>query len=92
MHVLPVGGDHGQHHQGDGQPDLPAEGVGRHARDRQHDEDLVGRVGHGGQGVAGEDRQRDPLREQRLAQLGAPQLAAQQDPLGDIADTHVGQR
>ena len=58
---------------------------------RQHDEDLVGGVGDRRERVAGEDRQGDPLGQQRLAQLGAAQLAPEQDPLGDVADTHERQ-
>ncbi len=56
VHVLAVRRHHGQHHHGDGQADLPAVDVRRGARDREHDEDLVRRVGHRGQRVAGEDR------------------------------------
>jgi len=91
VHVLPVRRDYGEHHQRDEQADLPAERVGRDARRRQHDEDLVGRVGDRGERVAGEDRQRDPLGQQRLTELGAAQLSSQQDPLRDVADTHERQ-
>ena len=34
---------------------------------------------------------RDPLGQQRLTQLRAAQLAPEQDPLGDVADTHERQ-
>jgi hypothetical protein len=40
--------------------------------------------------ATGEDRQRDALGKQRLAQLGASQLPAEQDALGDVSDTHGG--
>ena len=62
--------------------------VRRRAREREHDEDLVRGVGDRREGVAGEDGEGDALGEKRLAQLGAAQLAAEQDPLGDVADAH----
>ena len=61
VHGLPVRRDHGQHHHGDGERDLPGPGVGGDAGHAQHDEDLVRRVGDRGERVAGEDRQGDPL-------------------------------
>ena len=88
MHVLPVRRHHDRHHQGDGDADLPRPDVRRRARQRQHDEDLVGGVGDRREGVAGEDREGDALGQQRLAQLGAAELPAEQDPLGDVSDTH----
>ncbi len=86
--VLAVRRDHGRHHQGDGDRDLPGPRVGAGPREGQHDEDLVGGVGHRRERVAGEDRERDPLGQERLAQLGATELASQQDPLGDVPNSH----
>ena len=88
VHRLAIARDDRQHHHRHRETDLPRPDVRRRAGDGQHDEDLVGRVGHRGQGVAGEDGQRDPLGQQRLPQLAAAQLATQEDALGDIADTH----
>ncbi len=87
---LPVGRDHGQHHQGDRETDLPRPDVRRGTGDREHDEDLVRRVGDRRQRVAGEHREGDLLGKQRLAELRATELATQQDPLRDVADTHDG--
>ena len=67
--VLTVRRHHGEHHHADRDPDLPGPGVRRGAGHRQHDEDLVRGVGDRRQRVTGEDRQRDPLGKQRLAQL-----------------------
>ena len=68
MHVLAVRRHHGEHHQGDREGDLPRPQVRRRAAGhRQHDEDLVGGVGDRRERVAGENRQRDALRQQRLA-------------------------
>ena len=88
VHVLPVRRHHGEHHDGDGDRDLPAEGVRRDPGDREHDEDLVGRVGDRGERVAREDRERDALGQQRLPELAAAQLATQEDPLRDISEAH----
>ena len=88
VHGLAVARDDGEHHQRDREADLPRPDVRRRAGDGEHDEDLVGRVRHRGQRVAGEHRQGDPLGEERLPQLAAAELATQQDPLGHVADTH----
>ena len=88
MHVLPVRRHDGRHDQRDRDGDLPRPHVRRRAGERQHDEDLVGRVGDRREGVAGEDGQRDPLRQQGFAKLGTAELLAEEDPLGDVADTH----
>ena len=61
VHVLPVAGDDDQHDRGDGQPDPRRHRVGGQARDREHQEDFLRRVGHRRQRVGREDRQRDPL-------------------------------
>ena len=52
------------------------------------EEDLVRGVGDRGQRVAGEDRQRDPLGQQRLAQLVAAHRTADEQPLA--ASVSVG--
>ena len=88
MHGLAIARHDGEHHQRDGDADLPRPDIGRCAGDGQHDEDLVRCVGHRRQRVAGEDREGDALGQQGLPQLAAPQLATQEDSLGDIADTH----
>ena len=54
----------------------------------QHDEDLVRGVGHRRQCVAGEHRESHPLREKGLSELGAAQLAAEQDAFRDVANSH----
>src|SRR3712207_7049942 len=48
-------------------------------------------VGHRRERVAGEHRQRDALGKEGLSQLVRPQLAADQDPLGDVPGCHGGQ-
>ena len=65
----------------DGDADLPGVGVGREPGDAEGQEDLVRGVGHRGQRVAGEHRQRDPLGQQRLVQPVAAHGAAEQEPL-----------
>ena len=55
---------------------MPADGQGQ--------EDLVRGVGDRGQRVAGEDRQRDPLGQQRLAEPVAAQGPAEQQPFGRL--------
>ena len=76
VHVLPVARDHREQHDHDREPDPRRERVGRHARDGQGEEDLLGRVGDRRHGVGREDRQRDPLRQQGVrepvAALGTP--------------------
>ena len=56
---------------------------------RKHQEDLVGRVGHRRQRVAGEDGKRDALREKSLAELRAAKFAADQRSFGRLDDAHV---
>ena len=84
MHVLPVGRDHDQHHDRDQDGDLPGVAVRDQPGEGQGQQDLVGRVGDRGQRVRGEHRQRDPFGQQGLAQLGAAELAADEEPLGDL--------
>ncbi len=55
---------------------MPADGQGQ--------EDLVRGVGDRGQGVGGEDRQRDPLGQQRLAEPVAAQGPSEQQPFGRL--------
>jgi hypothetical protein len=90
--VLPVGRDDDEHHDRDEDRDLPGEGIRREPGERQRDQDLVGGVGHRGECVGGEDRQRDALGEQRLAQLRARELAADQHALAQLRDAHHEQR
>jgi hypothetical protein len=82
--VLAVGRDDHQHHRGDDQADLPGEGVGREPGDAQGQEDLVRCVGHRGQRVTGEHRQRDPLRQQGLAQPVAAHRPADEQPFDRV--------
>ena len=84
MHVLPVGRDDDEHDQRDGDADLPREGVGREPGDAQREEDLVRRIGHRRESVAGEHRKRDPFGQQRLVQAVAAHGAAEQQPLERI--------
>jgi len=55
---------------------------------REHQEDLVRRVGDRGERVAGEDGQGDLLRQEGLPLLAAPQLAADDQPFRDIGHLH----
>ena len=48
--------------------------------DRQGDEDLVGGVAHGGQGVGGEDRQGDAFGQEGFAEGLAGDRAPNKDP------------
>jgi hypothetical protein len=91
VHVLPVGGHHGEHHQRDDKADLPAVRVQRGAGHREHDEHLVGRIGDRRQRVTGEDGQGNALREQRLPELRAPELATEDDALRNATDSHEEQ-
>ncbi len=84
VHVLPVGGDDGEHQHHDRDRDPRAEVVGRDARDRQDQQHLARCVGHGGQRVGGEDGQREALGEQRLPQLVAAQRPADQNPFRQV--------
>ena len=88
MHVLPVGRDDHQHDHGNQQGDLPRVRVRGEPGQRQGEQDLVRCVRDRGEGVRGEDRQCNAFREQRFAELGAPELAAQQQPLADIGEIH----
>ena len=88
MDVLPVGGHHHQHHDGDQECDLPGKGVRGQSGQRQGEQDLVGRVGHRGQRVGREHRKRDPLRQQGLTQLSAAQLTAHQQTFAHVRQAH----
>ena len=70
-----------EHHDGDREADLPGEGVRRQPGHRQGDEDLVRGVGDGRERVAGEDRQGDPLGQQRVAELVVGEGLPDEQPL-----------
>ena len=92
VHVLPVGGHHDQHQHPDGQRDpRRVAGEQRDAADRQHDQDLLGGVGHGGERVAGEHREGYPLRQQCVAEFVALHGAPDQHPL-DNPEHHGHER
>ncbi len=76
MHVLPVACDHDEHDPRDRQPDPGRHRIGRQARHRQHQEDLLRCVRHRGQCIGGEHRQGDPLGQQRVRQLVAAERLA----------------
>lgn len=82
--VLPVGGDDGEedHHDGRGHP----RGVLVHDEPfgPEGQQDLLGRVRHRRQRVAGEHGQRDALGEKLLVLLGAAQSASQKHPLHKV--------
>ena len=80
VHVLAVGGHHHHHHQRHRKADPGCHHQRGQARDRQHQEDLLGRVRHRGHGIGGEHRQGDALGEQRVAQLVAAERLAQEQP------------
>ncbi len=60
--------------------------VGGHAGDGEGEEDLVRRVGDRRQRVGGEDRQRDALGQQRLAQALAVDRPADEQPLERVGE------
>ena len=60
----------------------------RQAARAEGDEDLLGGVRHRRHGVAGEHRQRQLLRQQRVAERIAAQRPADEDPLRDVEETH----
>ena len=90
-HVLPVGRHDDDHDEDDGDGDLPAvrhrEGA---AGEPEHEHDLVGRVRHGREGVAREDRQGESLGQQRLAQLVAAHRATEEKSLEQRSRTWHG--
>ena len=70
----------------DGEGDLPRVRQGQGAtREAQGQQDLVGRVGHRRQRVAGEDGQRQLLGQQGLAEAVAAHRAAEQHPFDDTS-------
>ena len=84
MDVLPVRRDDDDHDEDDGDGDLPAVGDDEGAAGQaQHEEDLVGRVGHGRERVAGEDREGEPLGQERVAEPVAPHRPAEDEALED---------
>ena len=86
--VLAVGGDDREHHEDDGDADLPVERVGGDAAHGERQEDLVRGVGDGRQRVAREHGQGDALRQQRLPQLGTAQLPSDDGPLDGLDHAH----
>ena len=60
-----------------------------HPAQRQDDQDLLGRVGHGGERVAGEDRQREALGQQRLTRPVAADRSAEDETFRELSE--VGQ-
>ena len=84
MHILPVGGHHGEQHGHDGQPHPGRQDDGGDARQRQGQQDFVRRIGHGGQCIRGEDRQGNALGQQGVGQPLAPVGPADEHPLERI--------
>jgi len=86
VHVLAVAQDHDTHDDDHREGDLPRvgqrEGATAQAEGQQ---DLVGGVRHRGQGVAGEDRERQLLRKERLAEAVAAHRAAEDHALDDTS-------
>ena len=80
VHVLPVGGHHHEHHERHRHTDPGRHRVGRQTCDRQHQEDLLGGVGHRRHGVGGEHRQGDALGQQGVGQLVAAERLPDQYP------------
>jgi len=67
--VLSVGRHDDEHDEDDADGDLPRVGGDEGATGQaEHEHDLVGRVGHRGERVAGEDRQREALGQEGLPQ------------------------
>jgi hypothetical protein len=87
VHVLPVGRHHGDHHHGHRQRDPRRVHVGGGTRDRQRQQDLVGRVGHRRERVGGEHGKRDALREQRVLQPVRSERATHEQPLENRGGT-----
>ena len=81
VHVLPVARDHREQHDDDREPDPRRERVRRHPGHRQREEDLLRCIGHRRHGVRGEDRKRDPLRQQGVGEPVAALRAPDQDAL-----------
>jgi hypothetical protein len=65
-HHLAVGQHHGDQQEDDGHREPRRQVEERRPRQGEHDQDLLRGVGHGGERVAGEDRQREPLGQQGL--------------------------
>ena len=88
VHRLPVGQHDDRHHHGDGECDLPGKEEAGDAGKGKGEQDLVRGVGNGAQGVGRKDRQRDPLGEECLPQLGTRQLAPHQQSLHEVGGVH----
>ena len=88
--VLPVRGDDRGHHRDHPEGGVPGQVQERGAAQRQDDQDLLGRVRHGGEGVAREDRQRDPLGQQRLPEPVGPHRPPEDDAFAHSCEVHHG--
>jgi len=86
VHVLAVGGDDGPEHHDDGERDPRGDGHGGQPGEGQGQEDLVRGVGDGGQRVGREHRERDPLREQGVAQHLGPHRPPDEEPFRGVGD------
>jgi hypothetical protein len=88
VHVLAVGRDDDDHDEDDGDRDLPAVRHGERAtRQAEHEHDLVRCVGHGRERVTREDRQREPLGQECLAELVAAHRATDEEALEQRSGT-----
>ncbi len=88
-HVLAVGGDDGQQHHDDRARHPRRKVVEGQTTERQDKQDLLGGIRHRGQRVAAENRQGDPLRQQRLAELVAPEGATDETALEAVREPHA---
>ena len=81
---LPVGGD--DHHQqdDDAEPDPRGQVQQREAAEAEDEDDLLGRVGHGGERVGAEHRKGELLGQQRVAEPVAAQGAPDEQSLGGV--------
>ena len=86
MDVLPVAHDDDGHDDDHREGDLPRVGQRQGAAGQaERQEDLVRGVGHRGERVTGEHREREPLREEGLAEPVAAHRAAQDHALDDTS-------
>ena len=91
MDRLPVRRHDHQHHRGDQQTDLPREGEGRHAYERQGEQNLVRGVRDAGQRVGCEHGQCDPLRQESLTKLMTGQLPPDEEAFGRFSEIHAAE-
>ena len=80
-HGLPVGEDDDGEQAGDRDRDRKREVRAAGARPDEHDERSLGRVRDRRKRVGGEDRKREPLRQQRVLHLAGRHGAADEDAL-----------